>query len=295
MVLTEAGFDPDDRRRRAGPHPRDQRAPRQGRVPRRRGRRVRPVVSRADAGRRRDHEHRGRSPRHLPRPGGHPRRLRDVRQPRPVLRLGRRLRRRSRRAEPAAEDQAARRDVRRVAARRMLRRATSAWRRQATTFEVWDAGAGTARRRPPAAARAGTTCANALAAIAVGRELLIPFETIARALGGLHRRRPPLREEGRARRACSSSTTTRTIRRRSRPRSRRAPGLSRPPPRGALPAAPLLADARLRDGVRPGAARRGRHRRHGRLSVAREADARRDGTGRDEVNPDRPGCPPPEG
>lgn len=51
----------------------------------------------------------------------------------------------------------------------------------ATTFDVWDAahgGLGAVRLRLPGR----HNVANALAAIAVGRELLIPFETISRAL-----------------------------------------------------------------------------------------------------------------
>ena len=52
----------------------------------------------------------------------------------------------------------------------------------ATTFDVWDAGEGrlgSVRLRLPGR----HNVANALAAIAAGRELLIPFETIAGALG----------------------------------------------------------------------------------------------------------------
>ena len=64
MVLTEAGFDPTivvgGQVRILG----HERAAGQGRLPRRRGRRVRPVVPGADAGRRRHHQRRGGPPRH---------------------------------------------------------------------------------------------------------------------------------------------------------------------------------------------------------------------------------------
>ena len=74
-----------------------------------------------------------------------------------------------------------------------LRRANVRLEASGTTFDVWDAEQGrlgAVRLRLPGR----HNVANALAAIAVGRELLIPFETIARALGRLHRGRPPLRD-----------------------------------------------------------------------------------------------------
>ena len=93
---------PDDRRRRPGAHSRHERAAGQGRLPRRRGRRVRPLLPGAHPGRRGHHQRRGGPSRHLSGPRGHPGRLRRLRQPRAVLRRGRRLRRRSRRAQPPA-------------------------------------------------------------------------------------------------------------------------------------------------------------------------------------------------
>ena len=51
-----------------------------------------------------------------------------------------------------------------------------------TTFDVCDAEQGRARRRCACGFPGRHNVANALAAIAVGRELSIPFETIARAL-----------------------------------------------------------------------------------------------------------------
>ena len=142
-----------------------------------------------------------------------------------------------------------------------------------TTFEVFDAGQGrlgSARLKLPGR----HNVANALAAIAVGRELLDPLRDDRPGARSLHRSRPSLREERRAlgssrrRRLCAPSDGDLGH------APGRAPGLSRPPSRRALPAASLQPDPGLLRGVRPRAGGRRRLRRDGRLSFARKADPR---------------------
>ena len=214
MVLTEAGLRSDDRRRRPGPHSRDQRAPRQGRLPRGRGGRVRPLVPRADPGRRRHHEHRGRPPRHLPRPRRDPRRVRGLRQPRALLRRGRRLRGRPGRARDPAADQAPRRHLRRVARGPARARATSAWKASCDDLRGLGRGAGASRRGAAAPARPPQRRERARR-VAAGRELLDPVRDDRPRARRIHGRRPALRDQGRARR--------RPRRRRLRPPSDRDP------------------------------------------------------------------------
>ena len=98
----------------------------------------------------------------------------------------------------------------------------STFRRRSSATRVWAA----VELRVPGA----INVQNALAAIAVARELEIPFVRIAAALARLSRRPPPLRYSGAQRTDRRSSTTTRIIRppcaRRSRRRANTIPGRS---------------------------------------------------------------------
>ena len=137
----------------------------------------------------------------LPRPRRHPGGVRRVRQPRAVLRRRDRLRRRrraSRRVLPRR--QAPRRDVRRVAARRTcgardIRPGPGGDDLRGLGGRDGGCSASSASRLP-----GRHNVANALAALAVGRELSIPFPNDRRARSRVLGRRPALREEGRARR-----------------------------------------------------------------------------------------------
>ena len=134
----------------------------------------------ADAGRRGHHQRRGGSPRHLPRPRRHPRRVRDVRQPRSVLRLRRRCAWTTR----ACAGLLPRIQRRVVTYGECAGRAAAARQRCASTRPRRPSRSGTRSEGAWATVRLRLpgrhNVANALAAIAVGRELLIPFETIAR-------------------------------------------------------------------------------------------------------------------
>ena len=99
---------------------------------------------------------------------------------------------------------------------------------------------------------------NALGALAVARELSIPFGIAARALGGVQGRHPALREEGR------DGRRRRGRRLRAPPDGGRRDARGRPPVvpgparRRAVPAASLFPHEGLRGGVRGGVPERGR-------------------------------------
>ena len=219
MVLTEAGFDPTivvgGQVRILGTNARLGK----GRLPRRRGGRVRPLVPRAHAGRRGDHERRGRPPRLLPRPRRHPRRVRDLRQPRPVLRRRGGLRGRRGRARDPAAHQTTRGDLRRVSGRQRARgrdppgslghhvRSLGGERRGRSEACICGCPGGTTWRTRSRRSRSDASSRS--------RFRRSPARSrSSRASSAGSRRRASAA-------ACSSSTTTRTIRPRSRPPSPR--------------------------------------------------------------------------
>ena len=100
------------------------RAPGQGRLHGGGGRRVRPLVPEALAHHGGRHQHRPRAPRHLPRPGRRPGRLRRLREQGALLRRGRALPRRRAGAGRPAADRAPRGHLRALAAGARSPRAT---------------------------------------------------------------------------------------------------------------------------------------------------------------------------
>ena len=167
------------------------------------------------------------------------------------------------------------RDVRGIAATRASRRATSASRREERPSRSWTRTQG--RLGDVAPQLPGRhNVANALAAIAVGRELSIPFDAIVRALEaftGVVRRFEKKGERSGVLVVDDYAHHPTEIRRRSRRRARSIPTVassrssSRTSSRG--PGTSRDSSARARG--------RRRRRRDGRLSLAREADPGRDG------------------
>ena len=222
---------------------------------RRRGRRVRSLLSRARAHGRDDHERRGRSSRHLRAISTtSAARSRSSRRARALSCSARTTpaRRRSS-SKPTAvivrygiaspDARLVARDVRGVDG--------------GATF-IGDVRRQARKRRSACACRARHNVLNALAALGSGLALGVPLSAMApglAAFGGVERRFQRLGEvrgDDRDRRLRASSH------RDSRDARGSARGLSRAPDRGRVPAASLLAHARLRRGLRRRARRRGR-------------------------------------
>ncbi len=208
-------------------------------------------------GRRGHHERRGRPPRHLPRPRRDPRRLHGVREPGPLLRVGRSLPGRPRRARASSRGikrrvvtygksrrEAQPPGARCRASRRRARASRSATRRR----DCW-ASRG-------CSCRAVTTWPTRWPRSPSGRELSIPFETIARALAGFTGVVRRFETKGERAGVLVVDDYAHHPTEISRDPRGGAPGLSRPPARRPLPAAPLLADAGLRRRTSGGRSRR---------------------------------------